>query len=161
MKSKQKITKQQLIEIYGIHDVTDTGIKRINKKGKEKQLKTCIGLQINKNGSFKYIHTQFHINPVLPDNTPLNTNLAKLIYIWHYGEIPAGLVIDHINQNPLDCRIENLRLVSEEENLKNKRFWRYPPNTEENRKIFKTKSIVDLREMMNKWIENQTTMKNL
>ena len=35
-------------------------------------------------------------------------------YLWkkHYGEIPSGYVVAFRNGDPLDCRIENLRLVS-------------------------------------------------
>jgi len=35
--------------------------------------------------------------------------LHRLIYIFHNGEPPEGYDIDHINRNPIDNRIENLR----------------------------------------------------
>lgn len=34
-----------------------------------------------------------------------------------FGEIPPGSVVDHVNHNRLDNRRENLRVVSNEENL--------------------------------------------
>jgi len=40
----------------------------------------------------------------------------RLIYIYHYGDIPDGLEIDHINMIRDDNRIENLRLVTPQEN---------------------------------------------
>jgi len=40
----------------------------------------------------------------------------RLIWVYHYGDIPNGLEIDHINRVPDDNRIENLRLVTPDEN---------------------------------------------
>jgi len=42
----------------------------------------------------------------------------RLIYLWHHGYMPEG-DIDHINQNKSDNRIENLREVSHQCNLRN------------------------------------------
>ena len=42
--------------------------------------------------------------------------LHRLIYEYHYGEIPAGLYIDHINRKRNDNVVENLRLVTKQEN---------------------------------------------
>lgn len=36
----------------------------------------------------------------------------RLIWIYHYGDIPQNMVIDHINQIKYDNRIENLRLAT-------------------------------------------------
>ena len=42
--------------------------------------------------------------------------LHRLVYIYHYGDIPEGLYVDHINRDRSDNRIENLRLVTKQEN---------------------------------------------
>lgn len=45
----------------------------------------------------------------------------RLIWIYHHGEIPDGYVIDHINQDKTDNRIQNLRVVTiGQNNLNNK-----------------------------------------
>ncbi|HNC23765.1 MAG TPA: HNH endonuclease signature motif containing protein [Opitutaceae bacterium] len=45
----------------------------------------------------------------------------RLIWIMHHGEIPADLVIDHINHDPSDNRVENLRLVTKAQNVAHRR----------------------------------------
>ena len=44
---------------------------------------------------------------------------SRLIYIFHFGEIPKDCVIDHINGDVKDDRIENLRIASQAENTLN------------------------------------------
>ncbi len=46
----------------------------------------------------------------------------RFVWIWHYGDIPEGLDIDHINRVRNDNRIENLRLVTHSDNQVNKAF---------------------------------------
>lgn len=44
----------------------------------------------------------------------------RVIWAIHYGEDPGNTYIDHINRDPSDNRIANLRLVSAKENAHNK-----------------------------------------
>jgi hypothetical protein len=44
----------------------------------------------------------------------------RLIYIYHNGEIADGLHIDHIDRDKLNNNIENLRLVTPQENQWNR-----------------------------------------
>lgn len=43
----------------------------------------------------------------------------QLVWIMHNGPIPAGMDIDHIDQNKSNNRIENLRLVTRAGNMLN------------------------------------------
>ena len=44
--------------------------------------------------------------------------LHRLIWLWHYGSFPNGQ-IDHIDGNPSNNRIENLREATPGENMQN------------------------------------------
>jgi hypothetical protein len=48
-----------------------------------------------------------------------NCLLHRLIFLWHYGYIPK--IIDHINGNRCDSRIENLREATSSQNQQNKK----------------------------------------
>ena len=46
--------------------------------------------------------------------------LSRLIWIYHNGDIPEKMQVDHIDRNPLNNRIENLRIASKTQNEWNK-----------------------------------------
>jgi hypothetical protein len=43
----------------------------------------------------------------------------RAVWEMHNGPIPTGLVVDHINRDRSDNRIENLRLVTQQQNVWN------------------------------------------
>lgn len=48
-----------------------------------------------------------------------HSSVHRLVWIWHNGSIPKGQEIDHLNHERADNRIENLRCVSRQDNLRN------------------------------------------
>ncbi len=47
----------------------------------------------------------------------------RIVWNLHNGKIPKGMIIDHINNDSLDNRIENLQCITQSENIK-----RVPPS---------------------------------
>lgn len=58
-----------------------------------------------------YIHVQYR---------GFRTGVHRVVWEMHFGKIPKGMYIDHINHKRDDNRIENLRLVSCGENNRNR-----------------------------------------
>ena len=48
--------------------------------------------------------------------------LHRLVYEAHYGEIPEGMLIDHIDNNKTNNNIDNLRLATLSENMCNRKI---------------------------------------
>lgn len=49
---------------------------------------------------------------------------SRIVWRLHYGRIPDGLQVDHIDCNPLNDDISNLRLLTPSENAKAYQAWR-------------------------------------
>ena len=44
-------------------------------------------------------------------------SLQVLVYLWFKGDIPAGMEVDHVDDNPLNNLPENLHLLSHKANI--------------------------------------------
>ena len=63
------------------------------------------------------------------DNTkPIKCLLHKLVYITFYEDVPPGYHVDHIDRNRDHNWLDNLRLVTISDNMKNRRSWKRPDN---------------------------------
>jgi hypothetical protein len=49
---------------------------------------------------------------------------SHIVWEMHNGPIPEGMQIDHINRNPCDDRLENLRVVTCRQNQQNRSTFR-------------------------------------
>lgn len=48
--------------------------------------------------------------------------IHKVVWILHFGKIPDGYVVDHIDGNPSNNRITNLRVLTQAENCRNQKL---------------------------------------
>lgn len=60
----------------------------------------------------------------------------RIVWGMHHGDIPTDKMIDHINGNPFDNRIENLRLVSSAQNQWNSKRSGYRKKTDLPKGVF-------------------------
>jgi len=52
------------------------------------------------------------VRALLSDGTERKGYTHRLVWIDTYGDIPPGMVIHHLNEDVLDNRLENLKLMS-------------------------------------------------
>lgn len=56
------------------------------------------------------------------DRTPKTVLVHRLVWLAFRGEVPPGLEIDHIDQNKHNNRLDNLQLVTHNENVRKSRY---------------------------------------
>ena len=122
---KYSLTKKDLIDngyfVEGEKVFKHRNSKRSGHNIKEIKQQTIINK--NKYGNGKsYIFVPLHIKRLNKENRQLTICLHTVIYAWYKGEVPLGYDIDHIDNNSLNNNIDNLQLLTHEENLKKRLF---------------------------------------
>ena len=106
-------TAEEYKEYFAVNENSPSGLDRIAKTWTGNHLKGDIGpagYVIEKYGK-KYWKTKFKNKSVI---------VHRIIWTLVYGEIPANHIIDHIDGNSLNNNIENLRLIDQELNSRNR-----------------------------------------
>lgn len=150
------ITKEQLAKEFKITDVTPFGWTTADGKFHE----PTVSPQYRKDGcTVGYVVCQACLYGGTPEKGKpkyLKAPFSKIVYAWYYGKTSTDKVIDHINQNTLDCRPENLREVAEFWNLsKNNRVWNWPQTDLWKAKVRKQKGVTfeQLVKALGEWIK--------
>ena len=153
MESKKTFTKTMLqeecgvIEVNNFYFVRDVFKKKANKRVVTQTMPT---LMIQKSWSKKdqcYKPSYIGLTVSLYNYKTgkyLNMSFAKLRMIWELGEVEMGKVIDHIDTNPLNNELSNLRVLTERENQENRKSWKKFESMDE----IEGKSYAQIKEMI-------------
>lgn len=126
MRKYSDLTKEML-ESYGITNITEDaqvfmGDKELHqtiasKKGKYKDQVRYARLVISDKS--EKIYSDKHGNGWWTYKT-IVIPVHRAVYAWYHGIAPAGLDVDHIDNNTLNNNLSNLQLLTREENNRKK-----------------------------------------
>lgn len=135
------LTKEDLINRYGITNVSKDGKVYGYAKGMLREFPQPITTTNNGKKHYKIVQVYDRIDHVKVPRTDSRTGkpsytyksrtlgVHRVVAAWFYGEVPAGKVVDHINNDPLDNRLENLQIITQGENLAKDRAHNREPMT--------------------------------
>lgn len=114
-----ELTKEYLMKL-GITDVTPDGLHIY--KGSEELAQYIPKAKNVKRRYFRVSLYDPEIRQATPKEERTNTTGAIIIpvhvinYVWNRGPRKLGLIVDHLDNNPVNNHIDNLQLISQREN---------------------------------------------
>ena len=102
-------TVPRITDFTGFED-----LKGYTEKGYKINMTT--GVLVNKHG--KILGTKQNAGYIIVNLPDKKVLLHRLIFAQRHGDVPAGRVIDHIDENRLNNSINNLQAITNSENIK-------------------------------------------
>jgi len=137
--------------VFENYEVSNFGnLRKKLKNGKYKEIKGSI---LNTGGGYRYFQTN-------RENKRTNYLVHHLVAKAFLGDRPEGKVIDHINRNPLNNNVSNLRYISQLENMRNTHKYKeeIPADTENRHslvcKLYRDNNKDKLKEKKKEYYEN-------